>query len=142
MSPVFMVNTNNNKQLMTNQHQCYYYYDDNDVKRGPVTLAGMQVLAERGLITPTSTIANSKGQTTLACNFELSFPESASEESVPFDVWLIKFAGSWFFTFLGVVLLLIIGNIAWTLCGVDGHSYLDAIFGKNSYVHVLFISGE
>jgi len=126
---------------MTNQYQ-YYYYDENGVKRGPVTPAGMQVLVDQGLIFPTSTIANSKGQTTLACNLGLSFPESPLEESVPLDAWLTKFFGSWFFTFFGVALLLIVGNVAWTVVGVDGHSYIDAIFGKNSYVHVLFIDSS
>jgi len=127
---------------MTNPNH-YYYYDENGVKIGPVTPAGIQLLAQQYIVSPMTTIENSKGQTTLACNLGLSFPESlAEEESVSFDVWLAGLVSSWLITLFGVILLLIIGNVSWAGLGVNGHAYLDAIFGKNSYVHVLFLPGE
>ena len=127
---------------MTNQNH-YYYYGEDGTKIGPVTPAAIQMLAQQGLVLPLTMVANSKGQTTLACNLGLSFPESLpEEESVSFDVWLSGLVSSWLITLFGVIILLIIGNVTWVGLGVNGHAYLDAIFGKNSYVHILFLSGE
>jgi len=125
---------------MTNPNQ-YYYYDENGAKTGPVTPEALHLLAQQGLVLPLTTIANSKGQTTLACNLGLSFPESLPEESVSFDTWLTGLVSSWLITFFGVILLLLIGNMIWAGLGINGHAYLDAIFGEKSFVHILFLPG-
>ena len=47
-----------------------YYYDAGGKKTGPVTPAQLQALAQQGRITPETTIADDKGQTTLAKNLK------------------------------------------------------------------------
>jgi len=62
-----------------------YYYDRNGNRVGPVTSAALQALAQRGLVTPTTTLENDKGQTILAKKLPgLTFPGSASTGASPF----------------------------------------------------------
>ena len=73
-----------------------YYYNGNGKKVGPITPAALQVLAQRSLITPTTTIENDKGQTTHAKNLPgLTFPGSTQPGSAPQNVPVSHTKGFW-----------------------------------------------
>ena len=123
-----------------------YYYVDKGKKVGPFTQAALQKLVERGLVTPGTIIVNDQGQNAIAQDLRwLTFAKVAAskevttKETVFFDSWLAKFFRSWLVTTIVVILLVLTGRVVWMGFGVDGISYLNAIFGNNSFMHTVFL---
>jgi len=75
-------NTNNMQKIMA----YLYYYNESGEKIGPITPAALKMLAQQGIVTPTTTIENSKGQSGLARKLRGLFPNEKPVGENPFNM--------------------------------------------------------
>jgi len=114
----------------------WYYYDRNGEKQGPVTGGELKGLAKTGMIMPNTVVETENGETVPASKVKgLTFVEAAQQqmplpaESKPLSVAPAKQAApqsipapvaeggksSLLITFIGVVAVLVVGGIGWTM---------------------------